>query len=166
MDVKLHGAISLSETAVAAFEKDSGIELPREYREFVLVHDGAKPESNLFEVSEDISAGVSRFIQLKETIEHKLHIDGVSCAFLPVAEASCGNYVCLDLDEGGRVFFWDHEEPSSALTITEDFTGFLDLLKPFNPSMVELKPEQVVSVWVSPKLRKRMEEKKREESAD
>ena len=56
--------------------------------------------------------------------------------------------------DDGRVAFWDHEleddDPVSVLA--SDFASFFETLRPFDPSSVELKPGQVISVWVDPDL--------------
>ena len=95
MTIGLKEGRPLSEAEVTAFEEHAGIKLPHEYREFVLRHDGAEPDTNIFPVREgkDPGVSISQFIPLREVLSAKTHIDHVSCAFLPVAWASCGNYI-------------------------------------------------------------------------
>lgn len=47
--------------------------------------------------------------------------------------------------------FWDHElEEETAISST--FSEFLDSLRNFDPASVELKPGQLISVWIDPSL--------------
>ena len=118
MSVEFRKGRSLSEADVSAFEKQVGVELPHDYREFALLHDGAEPDTNIFPIGNGNESGVNRFIPLGETLSERKYIDHVSVKYLPVAWAEGGNYVCLDLERGG-VFFWDHEEPSDDLKLAE-----------------------------------------------
>lgn len=156
MSVGFKKGHSLSEAEVSAFEKESGIELPRDYREFILLHDGAEPDTNIFSVSDGNDSGVNRFIPLRDTISERRYIDHVSVEFLPAAWAEGGNYVCLDLKRGG-VFFWDHEEPSDDLKLAESFSQFLEMLAPFDVKNIELKPGQVRKAWIDPDFLKGLE---------
>jgi cell wall assembly regulator SMI1 len=156
MSIAYRRGRSLSEAEVSAFEKQAGVELPHDYRDFVLSHDGAEPDTNAFAIGNANSAGINRFIPLGETVSERRYIDHVSVKFLPVAWASCGNYVCLDLERGG-VFFWDHEEPSGDLKLAESFSQFLEMLAPFDVKNIELKPGQVKKAWIDPDFLKGLE---------
>ncbi|MEM6791925.1 MAG: SMI1/KNR4 family protein [Myxococcota bacterium] len=71
----------------------------------------------------------------------------------PIADAEGGNYVCLRREPSGAwgVVFWDHElEEETAISST--FSEFLDSLRNFDPASVELKPGQLISVWIDPSL--------------
>jgi len=156
MSVGFRKGQSLSEAEVRAFENQAGFELPHDYREFALLHDGAEPHSNVFAVGKSNSAGVNRFIPLRETLSERKYIDHVRAEFLPVAWAEGGNYVCLDLEHGG-VFFWDHEEPSDDLKLAESFRHFIDMLAPFDAKDVKLKHGQVKKAWIHPDFLKGLE---------
>ena len=146
----------LSEADVAAFEKHAGVQLPRDYREFVLQRDGAEPDTNIFPVGNGNDSGVNRFIPLRKTLAERQYIDHVSMEFLPVAWAEGGNYVCVNL-ERGWVFFWDHEQPSGELKLAESFAQFLEMMAPFDVSKIELKPDQVKKAWIDPDFLKGLE---------
>jgi SMI1 / KNR4 family (SUKH-1) len=157
MKITLKGARPVNESQIAAFEESGKLSLPLDYREFVLENNGARPEMNVFAVGEGNNSGVSEFIALDEIMACKKHIDNVGCSFVPVAWAECGNYACIDLDAGGEVFFWDHEEPSSDLRLAPSFTDFLRMLEPFDVGQIELKPGQVKEAWIDPDFLKGLE---------
>ncbi|MCP3887174.1 MAG: SMI1/KNR4 family protein, partial [Propionibacteriaceae bacterium] len=98
----------------------------------------------------DPGIGVNRFIPLRVTLEDKDYIYGVDCDCLPVAEAACGNYVCLDLSANGQVFFWDHELPSFPIKLADSFTQFLDMLVPWELDKATLEAAEVIEVWTAP----------------
>lgn len=152
MRISMRDAQPVSEMEITQFEEIALIRLPDDYRSFLLDYNGAMPEGNIFRYSNAELFNVRRFIPLDELLSIKHRIGDLLCEFLPVAYDSCGNYVCLDLDAGGEVFFWDHEEPSDRLRLAPSFTAFLDMLEPFDPSTIELKPEQIKKVWVDPKF--------------
>lgn len=156
MSVGFRKGQSLSTAEVSAFEDQADLELPHDYREFALLHDGAEPETNIFPVGSGNESGVNRFIPLGQTLSERKYIDQVSVNFLPVAWAEGGNYVCLDLERGG-VFFWDHEAPSGDLKLAESFRQFLDMLAPFDVKDIRLEPGQVKKAWIDPDFLKGLE---------
>jgi cell wall assembly regulator SMI1 len=150
MKIALGRGRPVSEVEISAFEADAGLKLPKQYREFLLIHNAARPENNIFDIPGGNQSGINEFIPLNKVSSEKKNVDGVSCCFLPVAWAEGGNYVCLDLDAGGEVFFWDHEEPSDKLRLALTWNQFLMMLEPFDVSKIELKPGQVKSAWIDP----------------
>ncbi len=156
MRITLRNGRCLSEAEVTAFEKQAGVQLPGDYREFVLLHDGAEPDTNTFPVGSENDCGVSQFIPLRETLAERRYIENAGVECLPVAWAEGGNYVYLDLKRDG-VFFWDHEEPSGDQKLAESFSEFLDMLAPFDVKDIELKPGDVKEVWIDPDFLKGLE---------
>jgi cell wall assembly regulator SMI1 len=150
MKIGLKRERPVSGEVISAFEETAGLKLPNQYREFLLNHNGAKPDTNVFAIPGGNQSGVNEFIPLGKILTEKGNIDNVSCCFLPVAWAEGGNYVCIDIDAGGEVFFWDHEEPSGDLRLAPDFNEFLLMLEPFDVSNTELKPGQVKKAWIDP----------------
>jgi cell wall assembly regulator SMI1 len=154
MSIEFRNGRSLSDADVSAFERESGVQLPRDYRDFVRLHDGAEPDANTFDVGNTNSAAVNQFIPLQYIISERKYVEHVE--FLPVAWASCGNYVCIDLERGG-VVFWDHEDPSGDLRLAESFSQFLEMLAPLHVTTIELKPGQVKEAWIDPDFLKGLE---------
>jgi cell wall assembly regulator SMI1 len=172
MTVSIKKTKPLDEFDIAAFEKENRIKLPAQYREFVMKYNGSEPESNVLDVkcvrrdSGEIyenSLGVSRFIPLMRIITEGKHIDGVSCRFIPVAEDSCGNYVCLDLDTDGEVFFWDHEDPSDDIRLANSWKEFLESLEAFDVDKIDLGSIKVISSWINPEFQKMIQEQQERE---
>jgi hypothetical protein len=62
MKVQLRNAKSASEGAIVALETTLGCRLSPSFRAFLQSHDGAKPESNVFRISDNNSSGVDEFI--------------------------------------------------------------------------------------------------------
>jgi hypothetical protein len=145
-----------SEAEILALETSLGYRLPDSFRAFVAKHDGAKPEPNEFEISHNNGGGVSRFIALNEILKQSAYIENLPRRAYPVATTSGGNFVFIDEDKNGAVFFWDHEVPDEITQLAPSFGAFLDLLEPFDINTVELKPGQVEKVWIDPEFLKKL----------
>lgn len=144
---------SVSSSEIEDFERQFGEKLPEDYKHFLANYNGAKPASNIFRGNESVA--VSGFIPFDQLLkEHSLIANEVPEKVIPIAWDSCGNYVCLDLEQAGAVLFWDHEEPDNLTRLAGSFSEFCDMLDPFDVSKVELKPGQVISAWIDPSLLK------------
>jgi hypothetical protein len=142
---------------IKEFEHAFGRDLPEDYTGFLLRHNGATPETNIFPVGSDNESGVNAFIPLGHVLaERALLKNEISVSCIPIAWAEGGNYVLLDLADQS-VILWDHEEPQSLKRLAGSVSQFLDVLKPFDVSQIELKPGQVKSVWIDPELLKKKE---------
>ena len=120
---------------------------------FLKEHDGAIPDGNQFDVSPDGGSGIQRFLSVAEARATKRRlVDRLPDAFLPVAEAEGGNYICLGLSPSSSgVIFWDHEtERGTPVALT--FQDFIDNLRQFDPDSIVLRPGQVISAWIDPSL--------------
>jgi hypothetical protein len=150
----------VAESDIAMFEEALGTRLPGQYREFLLHYNAAKPETNIFGIpGSSNESGVNEFIPLDKLVSESRNVDGVASRFLAVAWAEGGNYVCLGLDSGGEVFFWDHEQPSDTARLARGWNEFLQMLQPFDVSKIELKPGQVKKAWVNPEFLKNLGKK-------
>lgn len=147
MTVKLGGFLPTSKEDIKSLENALGRKLPAGYIDFLLFYNGAKPATNIFYVSEDTDCGVNRFIPCKDVVKELKYIDYISEDIIPIAWAECGNYVLLNLSNG-KIFFWDHEIPDKQIELALGILEFLEKLKPFDTNSVELKEEQVNSVWI------------------
>ena len=143
----------VSSAEIEAFEANFGATLPDAYKRFLAQHNGSEPETNIFRIDETNDSGVNGFIPFAQILKERALIEGeIFDRAIPIAWAEGGNYICLDLEQDGAVFFWDHEEPEHPTRLAHSFDAFLDLLKPFDVSSIELKPGQVKSVWIDPSL--------------
>ncbi len=144
-------------------EKTLGSQLPSDYREFLLQYNGGVPETNEFTIADTNNAsGVNEFMGV-EGIESQKRIlgDRFPDNVVPIAYAEGGNLVCIALvgNDRGKVYFWDHELKAGSgdisswenmFLIASSFRQFWELLRRFDPSQVQLDPDQVKSVWIDP----------------
>ena len=131
-------------------ERKLGVQFPVDYRQFLLRHDGAKPESNIFPVSGSIDGGVNQFIPSHSICDERKNLEELAHSEIPIAWAEGGNYVYLETSGGGYVFFWDHEDPASKYPLAKTFSEFIELLRPFDPEEITLSPDQVKKAWIDP----------------
>jgi SMI1-KNR4 cell-wall len=158
MRVRLAQGKPASAESIAAIEVETGLPLSKSFRTFLENHDGAEPDDNIFKVDEKNNSGVRRFIPADEVLWYRKSIEGfpeIRTAY-PVAYDSFGNYVFIDEGNGGAVYFWDHEVLDHAAELAPSFDAFLDLLQPFDPSTIELRPGQVKRVWIDPAFLKNL----------
>ncbi len=133
---------------------------PTDLLEFLGKSDGAVPEDNEFLIPQQKNAsGVTKFFSVDEIVSTKMKMhDRLVSACWPVADAEGGNLVCVVVGKKSGVYFWDHEQEEAVPSwknmyrLACSLGEFLELLEPFDIGSVELKPEQVKSVWVSPEL--------------
>ena len=114
-------APAVSRGEIEAFEKRQGISLPDAYKTFLLTTNGGEPTPDRLIISgwRGKSTCVSRFFGLSEGGHYDLEKslsgveDYVPTGFVPIAEDSGGNLLCLGIKDthAGKVFFWDHEQP-------------------------------------------------------
>lgn len=154
MTVKMSKSEPVSETQIKEFQKETGLRLPASYCKFLQRYNGSTPETNIFGIAEDNESGVNRFIPMAELLVEREFLHSVASNVLPIAWAEGGNYVVIDLQDSGAIYFWDHEEPERRHRLASDIDEFLLNLEAFDQSKVELKDGQVISVWVDPSLLK------------
>ncbi len=142
---------------LSSLERGLGRALPRDLLEFLRRCNGATPEGNIFQIaSQQNDSGVQVFLGSVEMLARRA---GMRKEFgdelLPVAEAEGGNLVCVDI-RTGAVLFWDHEEVAdrALAPLHTSFAAFTQALQPHGPSDAELRPEDIISVWVHPDLRR------------
>lgn len=159
----------LSSKAIIALESRLGVSLPPSYREFLLKYNVAVPECNSYDGGQHVSAttffGVSPN-PYDDLVEQNLVYEGrMPQGVLAIADAPCGNLICLHLTTGA-VYYWDHEQEAAAfgyeepsfdnmLLLASSFTEFLQRLQPFDPESVPFDPKQVISVEISPEAREK-----------
>ncbi len=140
----------LSEEDVSQFERELGIDLPDDYRQFLLTHNGGRPEPEVFPVEGDPDASmVDWFLGIQEGAYEDLrnHLkvfrDRVPPELLPIARDPGDNliYIAVLGPNRGRVNFWDHEEEveegetpdyRNVSLVAHSFEDFLHSLTPLH----------------------------------
>lgn len=132
-----------SEQAVCQFERQYRINLPADYRHFLLSSGGGSPVKcwSSFDQDGDYVAHVygihegaewKRLTNIVEEFQHDVS------TFLPVAVSGGGNYFLLRLQEPdlGAIYFWDHELESfpppsfeSLSRVSDSFLAWLESLQ-------------------------------------
>ena len=153
----INAGVKLSEELICDFEKQLGIELPHDYREFMKKNNGGEPDGNWsfdffeFGSSEQTSSVVRYFerIYLEETMEDDdlkagyaalLESGQIPINYLPIADDPFGNiiFLCIDTKNYGKVYFGNSEleDPDTGFLVTslisDTFSEFLDKLRPLN----------------------------------
>jgi hypothetical protein len=145
-----------SEQMCLTLETALGCELSKQFRSFVQRRDGAVPETNVFRISENNESGVNGFIPVSQILQERTRLENIPAKAYPIAWAEGGNYIYIDEEKGGAVFFWDHERPREVARLAADFDAFLAILEPFDIKKIILRPRQVKKVWVDPEFLKRL----------
>jgi hypothetical protein len=159
MKIKLNGCGHASEEAISGFEEFLGRQLPESVKSFLRSCDGARPEPNIFPVGPSNESGVNGFIPLRMIPQEIPRLRNVKSKAYPIAWAEGGNYVVVDADRDGGVYFWDHELVEPLTKVANDFGHFLNHLAPFDPKSIRLKPDQVKKVWIDPNFLTSLKEK-------
>jgi hypothetical protein len=138
----------VTESDIQAFETHLNARLPEEYRQFLMQHNGGKPEPSVFRVDIDGFPNEDRitcFLCLSDT-EHdslsrylKKYRDRIPVNLLPIALPLAVDLVCLSIsgDDYGTVYFWDHNWESDEL----DYTNVHFIAHSFNELLNNLYPE-------------------------
>ena len=136
----IHSGPALDLPAIGEMEARLGVALPEPYREFLLRHNGGKPEPanyrnrklRLFHIVDD---RFEEYANLWGDIDNMR--DDLPEDVIPVAYDDSGDRVCLALagENRGRVYLWDSEGREPAFDYRTEFPG-LDL-----PDNYEFKPD-------------------------
>lgn len=131
---------------LAAFEKELGVSLPDEYRQFLLEHNGGTPVPAGFRVAGEGMSSVENLYGLNDGPDYQqlqeigvIYRRRMPPGLLPIGDDPNGNVLCLGLAQAcrGHVLFWDHErelpalDPISAMPVlASSFMSFLGGLEP------------------------------------
>lgn len=153
LETNPHG--KLTNDRLKAFESEIGIPLPDDYREFLLQHNGGKPDPCHFPIAEDTDSlhhvyGLHdgptwfRLDDARQTYHGR-----IPASMIPIADDPYGNAICLGVtgNERGRIYFWDHENESddepyfdNITTLAATFSDFVDsLFKWVDPNETSLE---------------------------
>jgi cell wall assembly regulator SMI1 len=126
-----------SESALRDFEATIGSELPADYREFLLQHNGGQPEDGVFSVPSWGTSVVQEFFGLGitrpgssieaalESVEEVLP-EGV----IPIGCEPGGVFLCIDLlgSKRGHIYLADFASSDKLYEVAPSFASFLATL--------------------------------------
>lgn len=136
------------------FVASLGLRAPREFLDFIAIHDGGAVSSNIIELPDRRLISIESFIPFR-TIHGELqkYQDRIPPGCFPIARVRGDNLLLLeDRTRGGRVLYMDHECSDLPSYVAAGFNEFVELMQPFDPSTVRLQPGQVISVWKHPRF--------------
>lgn len=136
---------SISESELDKISSEIGLELPTDYKDFLLTYNGGSPEPDAFPIKGheegvgtlQIFFGIDREIEsscLKWNYEE--YKDRIPNSYLPIACSDTNDLICLVLSQNqyGSVVFWDAMDEVSkdnldnVYEIADSFTQLLELL--------------------------------------
>lgn len=125
-------------------ETQIGKKLPEPYKDFLLKHNGGRPNPDCFPIEgEDVDqfGGVQFFFGLNLPIKaldilwnYRTFHKRVPNNILPIACDGSGNIICMSLRKSDyeNIYFWDHEreltQPGKLYIIKDNFSSFIDCL--------------------------------------
>lgn len=147
----------LDSAQIGRIEQELGYVLPREYRSFLLAHNGGQAVEGVFPIHDpphDYHGLLDQFMCISPGDPYNL-LDWVSDYterlppnLLPVAVDQAGNLITLSVagPNTGKVYFWDHELEASqdetptcvnVYPVADSFQAFLNSLRPITDGHVE-----------------------------
>lgn len=131
----------LDERIVAEFEACNGIELPADYRAFLLTHHGGVPVPNFYwVVPGDWGSGIESFygfgqdgFRLQQYLDAR-ELIGVALDMLVIGDDGCCSFLAIRIagPRRGQVVYIDHEfalgKPNHERLLASSFAKFLDQL--------------------------------------
>lgn len=127
----------LSEDVLRRFESRLGVQLPSDYRNFLLAYNGGSWKKKCFYISEDQGSSLIHHVYGLHDGPEYLRLDSAHERFrgrirdglIPLADDQGGNQVCIGLVglDREKVFFFDHET-DGIVFIKPSFTEFVESL--------------------------------------
>ena len=101
---------------IEEFERDYELELPGEYKKFLLLNNGGTPDK-VYYIENNADLVVNFFLSLgskKFSLEEYIedwHEDKFPREFVPIGEDAFGNIICISCigENKGQIYFFDHE---------------------------------------------------------
>ena len=120
-EVKITGAETpVSSEALEQVERRLDIHLPDQYRQFLMRHNGGKPNPDLFKCADGGGSFVHKFLAIHNGPYENFEQESLSFwanqavpdNIVPIACDAFGNYVCLSVSgaDTGALYFWNHEK--------------------------------------------------------
>jgi hypothetical protein len=136
---------TLPEHILTVLERDWGFGLPKDYRKFLLEHNGGEPTPNVFKLGATDSSGLRSFFCIYpdkyDDLLWNLNVyhGRVPKNIFPIGSDSFGNLICISVmgSDRGKIYFWDHEmeagddeeaDYTNLTLIADSFEEFLNSL--------------------------------------
>jgi hypothetical protein len=133
--------------AIDAFERERKLVLPQAYKKFLLATNGGVPNTPIFPIKGmelNPFGGVQSFLGIDAPLSdlaenNDLYAGGIPANIVLIAGNGGGDYICLDLRDGGeKVVFWDKRpfwgagewRESDLYPVANSFEEFLASLRP------------------------------------
>lgn len=130
---------------IEAFENEYGVNLPENYKKFLLLNNGGKPVKRRFKTADGtITSSVMLFLPISKETDSNLESfyekyctnKIVPSNLIPIGVDPADSLICLTISEQDKVYFCDMDyfEEDNELKdeyvnlISEDFTSFLNNL--------------------------------------
>ncbi|RPF54144.1 SMI1/KNR4 family protein [Aquisalibacillus elongatus] len=168
--------VKFNEKEFNNFQKELGINLPKEYIKFLKEYNGGIPELNIvelqneevksFSVTEFFGVNNEKINDLKS--QYETYKERIPSENIPICRAEGGNIVCLNIDNG-LISFWDHDtellnenvsSANSLLRVATNFEEFLSLMEPYYYNEDDLADYKVEDVWIDPDFLKELKNDK------
>jgi hypothetical protein len=130
----------ISDYLFIVFEKDWGFKFPASYRDFLLKHNGGRPEPDSFSFMERPGAGstIQYFFGFTTNYMNLLTMEKrrgerILKRLFPIANDCGGNLIFISVmnPDRGKIYFWDHNQEtdppddSNLTLIADSFEEFL-----------------------------------------
>lgn len=134
----------LSNEELSDFELANKIQLPDDYRQFLLTHNGGQPTRKINKIPDTVVTYILGMHNGDYYASLYKHVDMFSnripFSAIPIATDAFGNLFLMSIHEEnyGQIFFWDHEgEPEiqdghyvdNVSFVSDSFSGFVDKLE-------------------------------------
>ncbi len=134
----------ISEKDIVELESIYKIQLPINYRNFLIKYNGGRPEPDCFNFKDGTSGsdinmffGLCKDYNYNLTAQIEIFKDRIPYSLFSIAEDSGGNIICIGIkgEYLGKIYFWDHEleadvgevpDFSNITLIADSFQEFLD----------------------------------------
>lgn len=156
MKVNFSKPLKVEIKEIESFFQSIDCDVSESTKQFFLKLNGATPETNIFDISENNQSGINELIPISKIKQEQEYLDHIGDKVFPIAIAEGGNYLIVDFSKGNEVYFWDHEEPSNTTLVATDLDELLSKLEPFDPSNIKLLNGKVESAWIDPDFLKKM----------
>ena len=135
---KTHDNLSIGN--LEFFEKNQNINLPKDYRDFLLEYNGGYPNPGIYKISDELGESILNIFygigSMYDNLKKKFDIfdEILEMGFIPIADDPSGNQICIGISKEcfGQIFHWAHDEEHDKMEnmyfLSNNFNEFLDSL--------------------------------------